>query len=246
MRLSAVLTLPVLSLSLACASPSPPAAADSPGTPAPADAKAGADAAAEPGAPEGAPSADAAGSPIAEGAKAELGKPAPDFQLVDLAGKTQKLSDHAGKIVVLEWFNPECPFVNYAHSEGPLVKMASEMTSQGVVWLAINSNAPGKQGHDPAVNGKAAEKFGMTHPILRDETGAVGKAYGAEKTPHIFLIDTDGALKYAGGIDNAPMGEVDGDDPKRNHLAEALTDLRAGKPVRVPTAPPWGCTVKYG
>ena len=236
MRSLLACTFPVV-LSVACASPSPPAA----GSPAPADAAP----APAPGA-DAAPAADVAGAPIAEGAKAEVGKPAPDFTLVDLHGKTHKLSDHAGKVVVLEWFNPECPFVNYAHTEGPLVKMAADMTAEGVVWLAINSNAPGKQGHDPATNTKAAETFGMTHPILRDETGAVGKAYGAEKTPHIFLIDTSGVLQYAGGIDNAPFGEVDGGGEKRGHLTEALTDLRAGKPVRVPTAPAWGCTVKYG
>jgi peroxiredoxin len=236
---------PFVFVTIACASPSPPAAAGSPGSPAPQDAAPPADAESAP-ASAPAPAAEPAGSPIADGAKAELGKPAPDFTLVDLEGKTHKLSDHAGKVVVLEWFNPECPFVNYAHTEGPLVTTAADMTSQGVVWLAINSNAAGKQGHDPAVNTKAAEKFGMKHPILRDETGAVGRAYGAEKTPHMYLIDTAGVLQYAGGIDNAPFGEVDGGAPKRGHLVEALTDVRAGKPVRVPTAPAWGCTVKYG
>lgn len=239
--------LPALLVSLACASPSAPPAADAPasaktpaGDEAPKDASppaAGDDASAD---------APLAAAPIAEGAKAEVGKPAPDFTLTDLEGKTHRLSEHAGKIVVLEWFNPGCPFVNYAHTEGPLVSMAADLGKEGVVWLAINSAAPGKQGGDVASNEEAVEKFKMAYPVLRDETGAVGKAYDAKKTPHIFLIDAEGVLKYAGGIDNAPMGEVDGDEPKRNHLTEALTDLRAGKPVRVPSAPPWGCTVKYG
>jgi hypothetical protein len=148
--------------------------------------------------------------------------------------------------VVLEWFNPECPFVNYAHTEGPLVDLAEQQAELGVVWLAINSGAPGKQGHGVPANAAGATKFSMAHPILLDETGAVGRQYGALETPHLFVIDEPGVLRYGGAIDNAPMGEVDGDDPKRGHAVEALADLRAGKDVRVPTASPWGCTVKYG
>ncbi len=182
---------------------------------------------------------------VAPTATAEVGKPAPDFTLTDLDGKAHTLSAYAGKIVVLEWFNPGCPFVNYAHSEGPLVDMAKKETAQGVVWLSINSGAPGKQGHGAEANEQGAQTFGMTNPILLDDSGDVGRMYDAKKTPHLFVIDAQGVLRYAGGLDNAPMGEVDGDDPVRAYVSEALADVRAGKDVRVPTSPPWGCTVKY-
>ena len=187
-----------------------------------------------------APADDAAPAVVAE-----VGKPAPDFTLTDLDGKEHALSSYKGKVVVLEWFNPGCPFVGYAHTDGPLADMAKKETEAGVVWLSINSGAPGKQGHGAEANEQGADKFGMTNPILLDETGKVGRMYDAKKTPHVFVIDAQGVLRYAGGLDNAPMGEVDGDDPVRAHVTEALADVRAGKDVRVPTSPPWGCTVKY-
>jgi peroxiredoxin len=143
-------------------------------------------------------------------ATAKLGEPAPAFSLTDLDGKTVSLADFAGKTVVLEWFNPGCPFVKYAHGEGPLAGMAGEQTKAGVVWLAINSSAPGKQGHDREENRKAATEWKMEHPILLDEDGKVGHAYGATTTPHMFVIDGTGKLVYAGGLDNAPLGRVDG------------------------------------
>lgn len=229
----------------ACSSSTPaPPASGSPAAEAPAPGPGRAVPAAEPEAGSAAAQPPSA-APIEAGAKAELGKPAPDFALVDLEGATHRLSDHAGKIVVLEWFNPECPFVNYAHTEGPLKTLAAEQSAEGVVWLAVNSGAPGKQGHDPAVNRAGVEKFGMKHPVLRDEAGAVGRAYGALKTPHVYVIDAAGVLQYAGGVDNAPFGEVDGEGPVRGHLVEALADVRAGTAVRQNAAPPWGCGVKY-
>lgn len=231
----------MLSLLLpACSSSSAPPAKDTTPPKKTAEADAGTDA------PEGAKADDPApADDAAPAATAEVGKPAPDFTLTDLDGKTHTLSAYAGKLVVLEWFNPGCPFVNYAHTDGPLLDMAQKESAQGVVWLSINSGAPGKQGHGAQVNEAAAGKFGMTNPILLDEDGEVGRTYDAKKTPHLYVIDTEGVLRYAGGLDNAPMGEVDGDDPKRAHVTEALADVRGGKDVRVPTAPPWGCTVKY-
>ncbi len=199
------------------------------------------------GAPPADPVASADGQtrPQDSGTKAAVGKPAPDFELVDLEGAKHKLSDYAGKTVVLEWFNPECPFVQYAHTKGPLVSMAKEATDQGVVWLAVNSGAPSMQGHDPAKNKEMVGTFGMAHPVLRDVDGVVGHLYGAAKTPHMYLIDDKGTLVYAGGIDNAPFGEVADGSQKVGFLADALTALRAGTPIGVAEAPPWGCTVKY-
>ncbi|MEM6990808.1 MAG: redoxin domain-containing protein [Myxococcota bacterium] len=176
---------------------------------------------------------------------AAVGKPAPDFELVDLEGKTHHLSDYAGKTVVLEWFNPECPFVQYAHTKGPLQTMAKDETAKGVVWLAVNSGAANMQGFEPAKNKEMVETFAMAHPVLRDPDGVVGHLYGAVKTPHMFLIDDKGTLQYAGGIDNAPFGEVDGDGPRVGYLDEALAALRSGKPVATAEAKAWGCTVKY-
>lgn len=176
---------------------------------------------------------------------AELGQPAPDFTLTDLEGKEHKLSEHRGKIVVLEWFNPGCPFVQNAHLEGPLKDLAKNEIESGVVWLAINSGAEGKQGTSLEDNQKGVETFGITHPILLDGTGAVGKLYGAEKTPHIFIVDAEGKLVYRGALDNAPAGKVDGGGEHVNYVSAALAELKAGKPITIAETPSYGCTVKY-
>lgn len=190
------------------------------------------------------PASDTLGTKATPGS-AKIGELAPDFSLADLDGKAHKLSDYRGKIVVLEWFNPECPFVRYAHTEGPLVSMASHAVADGIVWLAINSGAPGKQGHGVEANRAGAATYGIEHPILLDETGAVGHAYDAQKTPHTFVIDAQGTLVFAGGVDNAPIGEVDGDAEKIEYLANALASVQAGKPVALAEPRPYGCTVKY-
>ena len=198
-------------------------------------------------------SADAKATPPASGETkpavvektAAIGQPAPDFELTDVDGKAHKLSDHKGKLVVLEWFNPGCPFVKYAHGSGPLKDMAAKEMEQGVVWYSVNSGAPGKQGAGVEGSREGAKTYGMTNPILIDESGTVGRTYGAEKTPHVFLVDTKGTLVYAGAIDNAPMGEVDGGGPKVNYLAEALAAVRANKPVATAETKSYGCSVKY-
>ena len=142
--------------------------------------------------------------------QAKLGEPAPAFSLPNLEGEAVSLADFAGKTVVLEWFNPDCPFVKYAHGpEGPLASLAKAKQAEGVVWLAINSGAPGKQGHGVARNREAKSEWALEHPILIDEDGAVGHSYGATSTPHMFVIDPEGTLIYAGALDNAPLGRVD-------------------------------------
>ena len=179
---------------------------------------------------------------------AVVGKPAPDFALKDLAGKDVKLASFKGKVVVLEWFNPGCPFVKASHSVGSLVDAAKRHTKDGVVWLAINSGAPGKQGNDAAMNTAAAAKWSLGHAILRDEAGTVGKAYGATNTPNMFVIDKTGAVVYAGAIDNSPDGE--GKSPQGgkliNYVDAALADVAAGRPVATAMTKPYGCGVKYG
>jgi peroxiredoxin len=142
-------------------------------------------------------------------ATAKLGEPAPALSLPNLAGETVSLADFAGKTVVLEWFNPDCPFVKYAYTKGPLQSLGAEQSKAGVVWLAINSGAPGKQGHGLERNRAAQAEWGIEHAILLDESGEVGHAYGATSTPHLFVIDGTGTLVYAGGLDNAPLGRVE-------------------------------------
>jgi len=192
-----------------------------------------------------APPAESKEAPVAADASAAVGKPAPEFKLYDVSGAQHELSQYRGKTVVLEWFNPECPFVKFAHTEGPLEDMAKRQTEGGIVWLAINSGGPGKQGHGAPANEAGAKTYGMAHPILLDETGAVGRAYGAEKTPHVYLIDAQGTLVYRGAIDNAPFGEVDGGGAYVNHLEVAIAALGAGTTVQPAETPAYGCTVKY-
>jgi len=177
---------------------------------------------------------------------AEIGAEAPNFSLRDLAGEKHKLSNHDGQIVVLEWYNPNCPFVVYAHGEdGPLHDLAQRWIDQGVVWYAINSGAPGKQGTGTELNLEKQAEYGFQHPVLIDETGEVGRRYQAKKTPHMFVIDAQGTLVYAGGLDNAPFGKVpDGSDP-HSFVEEVLDDLVAGREPRVRTSKPYGCSVKY-
>jgi peroxiredoxin len=178
---------------------------------------------------------------------AEVGQPAPDFTLVDLDGKVHKLSDHKGKIVVLEWFNPGCPYVVAAHTKGSLVDTAARQSKDGVVWLAVNSGAPGKQGHGVETNRAAVKAWAMPNPVLLDESGSVGKAYGATNTPHMFVVGKDGKLAYKGAIDNSPDGERG--SPQGGVLVEyvsaAISELSAGRPVRTSQTKAYGCGVKY-
>ncbi|MEM9491481.1 MAG: redoxin domain-containing protein [Myxococcota bacterium] len=175
---------------------------------------------------------------------------APDFTLKDLNGNDVSLAKFKGKTVVLEWFNPGCPFVKYAYDKGPLKDMAARVAGDAngnVVWLAINSGGPGKQGHGLDMNKQAAAQWEIAHPILIDESGTVGKAYGAEKTPHIFIVDPAGQLVYRGALDNAPIGEVrDEGGTFINYVEGALNALAAGSPVSPAETKAYGCSVKYG
>lgn len=184
---------------------------------------------------------------IAEGAHAEIGKAAPDFTLKDLDGKEVKLSSYKGKVVVLEWFNPGCPFVNKSHSKGSLKQAAAKHGKDGVVWLAVNSSGPGREGNGIEPNRKAVASWSLAHPILVDETGVVGKAYGATNTPHMFVIDDKGTLVYKGAIDNSPDGEGESapDGKLVSYVDEAVSAVKAGKPVATAETKAYGCSVKY-
>jgi len=212
------------------------------------------------GAPSADPTTSSASSPVtgapATGAappsvaseRAEVGKPAPDFALKDLDGKEVRLSSFKGKTVVLEWFNPGCPFVKNSHTKGSLKDAAARHTKAGVVWLAVNSGAAGKQGAGVEANRAGAKTFAMEHPILLDETGKVGKTYGATNTPHIMVVDDKGTLVYRGAVDNSPDGE--GESPTGGKLVSyvdtAIADVGAGRPIANSDNKAYGCSVKYG
>jgi peroxiredoxin len=188
--------------------------------------------------PAGGPSEAAAAGTTA----AALGAPAPDFTLTDTEGQSVLLSSLGGKTVVLEWFNADCPFVKYAHGKaGPLRNQPDRVVSDKVVWLAINSSAPGKQGSGLERNHKAREDYQMSYPVLLDPDGTVGRLYGAKTTPHIFVIDPAGVLVYSGALDGAPMGNGN----RTNHVDACLADLAAGGAVKKPSTKPYGCSVKY-
>jgi peroxiredoxin len=178
---------------------------------------------------------------------AQIGQPAPDFELRDLEGHAVRLSQFRGKTVVLEWFNPECPFVRASHTKGSLKGLAEKYTDKGIVWLAINSGAPGKQGHGVEANLGGVRKYGLKHPVLLDENGAVGHLYDARHTPHMYVVDDKGVLAYRGAIDNAPDGE--GEAPQGgtlvNYVESALADLSAGRSVKTAETEAYGCSVKY-
>lgn len=174
-----------------------------------------------------------------------VGKPAPDFALPDLDGKTVRLSDSRGKWVVLEWYNPDCPYVVHAHKDGPLATLPAKWTEKGVVWLAINSGSPGKQGAGVDRNRKSLDEYGIRYPILLDEKGDTGRAYGAKNTPTIYVIDPAGTLVYAGGLDNAPLGKVDGGGAAKRYADEVLAAVTAGQPSPYTQTKPYGCSVKY-
>ncbi len=188
------------------------------------------------------------GKPAHQSSRAVLGQKAPGFELNDLQGKPVKLSDYAGKTIVLEWFNPGCPFVKLAHErELSLKHKAKQYRGKNVAWLAINSAGPGKQGHGVEANARFKKRFGIDYPILLDPTGQVGRMYEAKRTPHMFIIDTKGVLVYDGAIDNTMGGDEDDADPPPavSFVDKALANLQAGKAIEPPKTTPWGCTVKY-
>lgn len=163
-------------------------------------------------------------------ANAEVGKPAPAFELKGADGKTYKLSDYKDKIVVIDWFNRECPVCKAA--EPMLSSTAEKYAKQGIVFLAIDST----KGHKAEDNAKYATDKKITRPILMDADGKVGHAYGAKTTPHIYIVDKTGNLVYMGGHDNK------GD---RNYIAESLDAMLAGKPVPTAKTENYGCAVHY-
>lgn len=190
------------------------------------------------------------GTMIAAGAmdekKAEVGKPAPDFTLTDYQGKEHTISSYTaqGNVVVLEWFNQDCPFVkkHYNSDEDTMNAMVKAWEGQPVVWLRVNS-ADVKNPVGKAENvAKAVKDWNITTPILVDADGKVGKMYGAKRTPEMYVITADGILAYHGAIDNDRTARGPGDV---NYVKQAVAEVLAGKPVSVPTTEAYGCSIKY-
>ena len=179
-------------------------------------------------------------------ADAQTGKPAPDFTAKDINGKTHKLSDYKGKIVVLEAYNLDCPFCANHFKTGAMQELQAELTAKGVIWLLVNSSNPkGGSYRTPAAAKKefADQKMKAT-AWIDDSSGALGKLYGMKTTPHMFVIDKEGVLVYQGAIDDRPV--PDGDPRKgRNYVREAVNAVLAGKSVAVANTKSYGCGVKY-
>ena len=179
--------------------------------------------------------------PKEQTAAAELGKPAPDFDLKGIDGKSVKLSSFKGKIVVLEWFNPACPFCAYAYGEkGPLREYPDQLRGKGIVWLSIVSEKPENSGGKAESIKKFVEDKGIKAPMLLDPDGKVGKSYGAKTTPHMFVINEKGLLVYRGALDNAPFGQTDKNEAKTNYVEAALADLAAGHAPTKKESTPYG------
>lgn len=180
-------------------------------------------------------------------AAAQVGQPAPAIEATDVAGKPFKLSDHKGKIVVLEWTNHECPFVQKHYGSGNMQKIQKEARAMGAEWVSIVSSAPGRQGH---VSAEAAAKIAadagadISAKIL-DESGAIGGAYGAQTTPHMFVIDAAGNVAYAGAIDSNASPDPKTIEGAQNYVLDAVKALKDGQPVAVASSQPYGCGVKY-
>ena len=176
-----------------------------------------------------------------------VGKAAPNFRATDINGKPVSLAALRGKTVVLEWNNPECPFVKKHYGSSNMQKAQAAAAKQGVVWVSINSGAPGKQGHVNAAQAKAylASSGAKPAAYVLDPSGAIGKLYDAKTTPHMFIVNKAGTLVYEGGIDDKPTPRPADVASARNHVLAALTEIRAGKAVSVATSRPYGCAVKY-
>lgn len=174
--------------------------------------------------------------PLAASAGVAVGEKAPNFTLTDTAGNQVSLSDFEGKIVVLEWLNPDCPFVQRHYKAGTMKTLAAKYDD--VVWLTINST----NYMDVEANAKFKADQKLPYTILVDQDGTVGHLYGAQTTPHMYIIDSDGTLAYMGAIDDDPRGSSDN---PTNYVAAALDELEAGTAVTTAETKPYGCSVKY-
>ncbi|MGQ9818447.1 MAG: thioredoxin family protein [Candidatus Kapaibacteriales bacterium] len=179
--------------------------------------------------------------------QAKVDSIAPDFTLPSVKGKEISLSNYKDKIVVLEWINFDCPYVRKHYETGNIPKMQQEYTNQDIIWLGICSSAPGKQGHleKNEILERINEYNAYFTEYLIDETGKVGKTYGAKTTPHYFIIDKNGLLVYSGAIDDKPNTNKEDIATARNYVRDVLNALLSQKTPPLKVTKPYGCSVKY-
>jgi peroxiredoxin len=177
----------------------------------------------------------------------KIGQPAPAFTGADSNGQTVSLSDFKGKTVVLEWTNDGCPYVGKWYRSGAMQQLQRNAAKLGAIWLTIASSAPGEQGYVDAAKANADTRNRNADPahVLLDPKGAIGRLYGAQTTPHIFVIRPDGALAYMGGADSIASTRIEDMQRAEPYAHEALEAVVAGKPVQHSVTRPYGCTVKY-
>jgi peroxiredoxin len=177
----------------------------------------------------------------------EVGQAAPNFSLPDTNGQSHELSQYKGKWVVLEWYQPDCPFVRKHYGSGNMQALQKEFTAKGVVWLSIDSSAPGQEGNYPAdkLNQIASSQGAARTALLLDPDGKVGHAYGAKTTPDMYIINPEGKLVYEGAIDSKPTTVVADLKTATNYVKVALDDSMSGKSVPQTVTRPYGCSVKY-
>ncbi len=189
----------------------------------------------------------ASGAPALAAEALKPGTKAPAFTLTDSEGQEHSLSDFTGKHVVLEWYNPDCPFVKKHYDTDNMQGLQKEFTGKEVVWLLVNSSAKGKQGHcTPEIAEDLRKAKGMhATAILLDHDGAVGRLYGARTTPHMYVIDGEGTLVYNGAIDNRSSAKKADVKGAKNHVRAALNQSMAGEAVATAATQPYGCSVKY-
>lgn len=183
----------------------------------------------------------------AQEAQAQIGEHAPAFTLPDTHGVEHSLSDYEGEWVVLEWLNYDCPFVRKHYDSGNMPSLQETYGAKGVIWFAIVSSAPGKQGYfaPDEMNRRSEQAGSAAKAVLLDPEGTVGRLYGARTTPQMVLIDPAGTVLYNGAIDDKPSARIETIEGAHNYLVAAIDEAMAGKPVSVPTSQPYGCSVKY-
>lgn len=187
------------------------------------------------------------GSAVAAWANPVVGEAAPDFTAVDSNGVSHTLSDYLGQRVILEWTNHDCPYVRKHYNSGNMQSVQQAATADGIVWLSVISSAPGQQGYvsGDEANNLTASRGAYPSAVLLDPAGDVGHLYDARTTPHMYIIDEEGVLRYMGAIDDQPTTRASSVAIAHNYVLAALEDMDAGREVAQPETQAYGCSVKY-
>lgn len=176
-----------------------------------------------------------------------VGEQAPDFEVMDANGNMRSLSEFEGQYVILEWLNHGCPYIRKHYDGNNMQQLQEKYTDQGVVWLSVISSAPGEQGYmEPEEARQSIEEYDASPTaILLDPEGEMGRAYDARVTPHMFIIDPSGTVRYNGAIDDKPTPRASSLETAHNYIDAAMNSLMNGEEVEVKSNTPYGCNVKY-